>query len=193
MIGALHLYQGEKLVHFEARLVLGLVAQRVGHDGLGVGQVFAERNSNWLACCRGHCELPLEGHKQPRLSSKGDSNVKEVHDCARISAWRTFPNGNASTFTCWKSPIEANGQTFETIIFRFAFIYEKGSRSFCLFSWQVQVRLTYSQDSVVKASQRRPAGHWKPNRCSIASQPVLAFSQSVLQGGLGFPDTHSGV
>lgn len=84
MIGAFHLYQGKKLVHFEARFVLGLVAQQVGHDGLGVGQVFAERNSNWLAGRRGHCELPLEGHKQPRLSSKGDSNVKEVHDCVRI-------------------------------------------------------------------------------------------------------------
>lgn len=67
MSGAVHLYQVEELVHFEARFLLSLVAQHVGQDGLGVGQVIAERKSDRLAGRRGHCELPLEGHKQSRL------------------------------------------------------------------------------------------------------------------------------
>lgn len=67
MSRAVHLYQGEKLVHFQARFLLSLVAPHVGHDGLGVGQVIAERKSDRLAGRRGHCKLPLEGHKQSRL------------------------------------------------------------------------------------------------------------------------------
>lgn len=67
MSGAVHLYQREELVQFQACFLLSLVAPHVGHEGLGVGQVIAERNSDGLAGRRGHRRLPLEGHKQSRL------------------------------------------------------------------------------------------------------------------------------
>lgn len=67
MSGAVHLYHGVKLVQLEGCFLLTAVAEHVGHDGLGVGRVFAERNSDRLAGRRGHCRLPLEGHKQSGL------------------------------------------------------------------------------------------------------------------------------
>lgn len=79
MGGAVHLYQGEELVHFQARFLLSLVAQRVGHDGVGVGQVVAQRKGDGLAGRRGHCKLPLEGHKQSRLCLQ-----KAMRVCARV-------------------------------------------------------------------------------------------------------------
>lgn len=54
------------------------------------------------------------------------------------------------------------------------------------------VRLTCSQDSVVNAVHFSSSGHGKPNLFISGSQPDFAFSQRVLQGGRGFPDTHSG-
>lgn len=79
MSGAVHLYQWEKLVHLKASLLLSPVAQDVGQDGLGVGQVFAEGESDRLTGRRGRCILPLEGNKQSRLFySKGDSTAGEV-------------------------------------------------------------------------------------------------------------------
>lgn len=54
-------------------------------------------------------------------------------------------------------------------------------------------RLTSLQVSVLKASQRRESGHWKPKLFISGSQLDLTCSQSSLQGGLAFPDTHFGV
>lgn len=54
-------------------------------------------------------------------------------------------------------------------------------------------RLTSSQLSVPNASHRREFGHVKPNLFIRFSQPSLARSQSRLQGGVAFPDTHLGV
>lgn len=43
------MYERRKRVHFQRSIVLIFVAQDVGQDGLGVGQVFAERNGDRLA------------------------------------------------------------------------------------------------------------------------------------------------
>lgn len=53
--------------------------------------------------------------------------------------------------------------------------------------------LTSSQVSLPNASQRRESGQLKPNLFIRGWQPALTCSQSHLQGGLGFPDTHLGV
>lgn len=63
MGGAVHLDQWDKLVQFQGCVLLVLVAQEVGQDGLGVRQVFADRKGDGLTGGRGHCGLPLEGHK----------------------------------------------------------------------------------------------------------------------------------
>lgn len=47
------MHERRKCVHFQGSIVLIFVAQDVGHDGLGVGQVFAERNGDRLARCYG--------------------------------------------------------------------------------------------------------------------------------------------
>ena len=49
MRGTLDLDQGIELVDFHARLLLGAVAQQVWQDGLVVGNVDTQRNSDWLA------------------------------------------------------------------------------------------------------------------------------------------------
>lgn len=46
--GAFHFDQGEELVHLHARVLLLLVVQNVGHDGLVVGDVHAERDRDRL-------------------------------------------------------------------------------------------------------------------------------------------------
>lgn len=55
-----------------------------------------------------------------------------------------------------------------------------------------RVKLTSSQVSVPNASHRKASGQGKPNLFIRDSQPDLTCSQSRLQGGLAFPDTHLG-
>ena len=52
--------------------------------------------------------------------------------------------------------------------------------------------LTSSQLSAPNASHRKELGHWKPNLLIRGSQPDLTCSQSRLQGGFAFRDTHLG-
>ena len=59
MSGALHLDQGEELVHLHPRLVLLLVAQQVGDDGLVVLDVGAEWDGDGLTLAVGHLHQPL--------------------------------------------------------------------------------------------------------------------------------------
>lgn len=47
------MYERRKRVHLQGSIVLIFVAQDVGQDGVGVGQVFAERNGDRLARCYG--------------------------------------------------------------------------------------------------------------------------------------------
>lgn len=62
------MYERSKRVHFQGSIVLIFVAQDVGQDGLGVGQVFAERNGDRLTQCYGFgCDrnlLTLDFQKQ---------------------------------------------------------------------------------------------------------------------------------
>lgn len=102
--GARRMYERRKGVHFQGGIILMFVAQDVGQDGLGVGQVFAEGNGDRLThSCGFWCDNNL-------LTLVFPENIKHLHQILHqyknetswkrgwnaIPTWTQLDSGKAS-------------------------------------------------------------------------------------------------